>query len=73
MYRNFQASALQFKNLQHETPLDIAKRKNLQEILDILSTFEATGGRKGRSKREDSKSPLDNKKRKLLKKIVNQS
>ncbi|CAO1376408.1 unnamed protein product [Diamesa hyperborea] len=33
-----EAGAMQFQNLQHETPRDIAQRKNLCEILEILST-----------------------------------
>ena len=60
------ASALQFKNLQHESPLDIAKRKNLQEILDILKNFEPNANKKGRSKREDSKSPQDKKREQII-------
>lgn len=35
-----ESGAMQFKNLQHETPRDIAVRKNLVEILDILNAFE---------------------------------
>jgi hypothetical protein len=35
-----ESGAMQFKNLQHETPRDIAMRKNLIEILDILNSYE---------------------------------
>lgn len=35
-----EADALQFKNLQHETPLDIAQRKNLKEIIEIMTTYK---------------------------------
>lgn len=33
-----EAGAMQFRNNQHETARDIAKRKNLQEILEIIDT-----------------------------------
>lgn len=34
-----EAGAMQFQNLQHESPRDIAQRKNLKEILEIMKNF----------------------------------
>lgn len=35
-----EADAMQFQNLQHESPLDIAQRKNLKEIIEIMTTYK---------------------------------
>jgi len=35
-----EAEAMQFQNLQHEAPLDIAQRKNLKEIVEIMTTYK---------------------------------
>lgn len=34
-----EAGSMQFQNLQHETPRDIAQRKNLKEILEIMKNY----------------------------------
>ena len=34
-----EAGSMQFQNLQHETPRDIAQRKNLKEILEIMNNY----------------------------------
>ncbi|CAO1416919.1 unnamed protein product [Diamesa serratosioi] len=41
-----EAGAMQFQNLQHETPKDIAQRKSLSEIIQILSTHIDTVDKK---------------------------
>lgn len=35
-----QADAMNFQNLQQETPLDIAQRKNLKEIVEIMKNYK---------------------------------
>lgn len=36
-----EANAMNFQNLQHETPLEIAQRKNLKEIVEIMKNYKA--------------------------------
>lgn len=52
-----EAGAMQFQNLQHETPRDIAQRKNLSEILEILSTHIDTVDKKLQREAKKCKSP----------------
>lgn len=35
-----EADPMQFQNLQQETPLDIARRKNLTEIIEIMTNYK---------------------------------
>lgn len=52
------AGAMQFQNLQHESPRDIAQRKNLNEILDIMKSHsEKMDKRLIREAARSSKSP----------------
>jgi len=55
------AGAMQFQNLQHETPRDIAQRKNLTEILSILEGHADRTNKKllreDATRKSQSKSP----------------
>ena len=52
-----EAGAMQFQNLQHETPKDIAQRKNLTEIIQILNTHIDTVEKKLQRDAKKCKSP----------------
>ena len=52
-----EAGAMQFQNLQHETPKDIAQRKSLSEIIEILSTHMDTVDKKLQRDAKKCKSP----------------
>lgn len=53
-----EAGSMQFQNLQHETPRDIAQRKNLKEILEIMKNYTEKMEKKMiRDAARSSKSP----------------